>query len=34
LNTAPLFLIIGVLLGLAAGIFSLIPMVKSFIGGK
>jgi ATP synthase protein I len=34
LNTAPLFLIIGVLLGLAVGIFSLIPMVKSFIGGK
>jgi ATP synthase protein I len=33
-NTAPLFLIIGVLLGLAVGIFSLIPMVKSFIGGK
>jgi ATP synthase protein I len=33
-NTAPLFLIIGVVLGLAVGIVSLIPMVKSFIGGK
>ena len=34
LSTEPLLLIVGVLFGLALGIFSLVPMVKSFIGGK
>jgi ATP synthase protein I len=33
-STEPLFLIVGVLLGLAVGILSLVPLVKSFIGGK
>jgi len=33
-NTEPLFLIMGVLLGLAVGISSLIPLVKSFVGDK
>jgi ATP synthase protein I len=33
-HTEPLFLVVGVLLGLAVGIFSLVPMVKSYIGGK
>jgi ATP synthase protein I len=34
LDTEPLFLIVGVVFGLAIGIFSLVPLVKSFIGGK
>lgn len=33
-NTEPLFLIIGVLLGLAVGIFSVFQMLKPFLGDK
>lgn len=32
LDTAPAFLVVGVLVGLAAGIFSIAKMIKPFIG--
>lgn len=32
LETSPLWMIVGVFLGLAAGVFSIIPVVKKYLG--
>lgn len=32
LETSPLWMIAGVFLGLAAGVFSIIPVVKKYLG--